>query len=139
MNSVIFRTAARAIHPLLLILSVVLLFKGHNEPGGGFVGGLLAAAAFALYVMGEDPALARAKALADPRVLIALGLLLALGSGLPGLLMKGAFLQGLWVTVTLPGLGATGIGTPMLFDLGVYFAVLGVALKVILLMAEEGA
>lgn len=139
MNSVIFRTAARAIHPLLLVLSVVLLFKGHNEPGGGFVGGLLAAAAFALYVMGEDPALARAKAHADPRVLIALGLLLALGSGLPGLVATGAFLQGLWVTVDLPGLGPTGMGTPMLFDLGVYFTVLGVALKVILLMAEEGA
>ncbi len=137
MNSVIFRTAARTIHPLLLLLSVVLLFKGHNEPGGGFVGGLMAAAAFALYVMGEAPDLARTKVRLEPRVLIALGLLLALGSGLPGLLSTGHFMAGLWRQVDLPGLGLTGLGTPMLFDLGVYFTVLGVSLNVILVMAEE--
>lgn len=137
MNSVLFRTAARAIHPLLLVLSVVLLFRGHNEPGGGFVGGLLAAAAFALYVMGEDPALARAKARLDPRIFIGVGLLLALGSGLPGLLTGGPFMKGLWGTVDLPGLGPTGVGTPMAFDIGVYLVVLGVSLKIILVMAEE--
>ena len=137
MNSVLFRTAARAIHPLLLVLSVVLLFRGHNEPGGGFVGGLLAAAAFALYVMGEDPALARAKARLDPRIFIGAGLLLALGSGLPGILAGGPFMKGLWWTVDLPGLGPTGVGTPMGFDIGVYLVVLGVSLKIILVMAEE--
>lgn len=137
MNSVIFRTAARTIHPMLLLLSVVLLFKGHNEPGGGFVGGLMAAAAFVLYVMGETPDLARAKARLEPVRLIALGLLMALASGLPGLFSGGYYMAGCWSTVDLPGLGPTAIGTPMLFDLGVYFTVLGVALKVILVMAEE--
>ena len=48
-NSPIFRTAARLLMPLLLLFSVFLLFRGHNQPGGGFVGGLIAAAAFALY------------------------------------------------------------------------------------------
>lgn len=137
MNSVIFRTAARTIHPMLLLLSVVLLFKGHNEPGGGFVGGLMAAAAFVLYVMGETPDLARAKARLEPVRLIALGLLMALASGLPGLFSSGYYMAGWWTTVDLPGLGPTAVGTPMLFDLGVYVTVLGVALKVILVMAEE--
>ena len=50
-NSPIFRTAARLLMPLLLLFSVFLLLRGHNEPGGGFVGGLVAAAAFALYAI----------------------------------------------------------------------------------------
>lgn len=143
MKSVIFRSAVRLIHPLLLILSLWLLFKGHNEPGGGFVGGLLAAGAFALYVMGDASGTARAKLelglKLDPRLLIALGLLLALFSGIPGMILHGDYMRGVWIKAPIPALGPTDIGSPMFFDLGVYCVVLGVSLKVILSMAEEHA
>jgi L-alanine-DL-glutamate epimerase-like enolase superfamily enzyme len=54
MNSLILRTAARYLLPLLILFSIFLLFRGHNEPGGGFVAGLVAAAAFALYALAAD-------------------------------------------------------------------------------------
>ncbi|MEO1511944.1 MAG: MnhB domain-containing protein, partial [Planctomycetota bacterium] len=51
MNSLIFRAAARLLLPLLLLFSLIILGVGHNEPGGGFVGGLVASAAVAMYAM----------------------------------------------------------------------------------------
>ena len=51
MNSIILRTATRFMLPLLILFSIVVLLRGHNQPGGGFVGGLLATSAFALYAM----------------------------------------------------------------------------------------
>ena len=51
-NSLVFRTTTRAVTPLLLAFSLFMLLRGHNEPGGGFIGGLLAVTAFALYGAG---------------------------------------------------------------------------------------
>ncbi len=59
MTSLILSTATRYMLPLLLLFSIFLLLRGHNEPGGGFVGGLVAAAAFALYAIAFDVATAR--------------------------------------------------------------------------------
>ena len=59
MNSVIFRTSAHVLLPFMLSLSVIVLLRGHNEPGGGFVGGLLAASGFALHAMAFGHASAR--------------------------------------------------------------------------------
>jgi multicomponent Na+:H+ antiporter subunit B len=63
--------------PVMLLLSLVVLVRGHNEPGGGFVGGLLAAAGFALYAMAFGIGDARRLLRRDPRTLIGVGLLLA--------------------------------------------------------------
>ena len=81
MNSPIFRTAARLLMPLLLLFSVFLLFRGHNQPGGGFVGGLIAAAAFALYAIAFGVQRARQALLVRPMTLLGAGLLIALVSG----------------------------------------------------------
>lgn len=137
MNTLVFRTAASLIRPMLLVISVIVLFKGHNEPGGGFVGGLLAAAAFALHVFENGTSRVSPSGKVHPRMLIATGLLLALVSGLPGLFLRGSFMTGIWDKLPLPALGMTDVGTPMLFDVGVYLAVLGVSLEVILVMAED--
>ena len=77
-NSPIFRTAARLLMPLLLLFSVFLLLRGHNEPGGGFVGGLVAAAAFALYAIAFGVQRARQALLVKPMTLLGAGLLIAL-------------------------------------------------------------
>ena len=61
--------------PLLLLFSVFLLLRGHNEPGGGFVGGLVAAAAFALYVIAFGVERARQALLVKPLTLLGAGLL----------------------------------------------------------------
>jgi multicomponent Na+:H+ antiporter subunit A len=130
-NSPIFRTAARLLMPLLLLFSVLLLLRGHNEPGGGFVGGLVAAAAFALYAIAFGVKRARQALLVRPMTLLGAGLLLALFSGLPAVLRGRPFLTALWVP------GSLFLGTPVLFDVGVFLVVAGVVLMMIFSLAEE--
>ncbi len=137
MNSLILRTATRFLVALLLLFSIFLLLRGHNEPGGGFVGGLVAAGAFVLYAMAYDVDSARRSLWAEPHMFIGAGLLLALLSGLVPLFGGRPFLTGLWSYLRLPGDAALELGTPLFFDIGVYLAVLGVTLMIILTLAEE--
>ncbi|NJN96396.1 MAG: Na+/H+ antiporter subunit B [Anaerolineales bacterium] len=135
MTSLILATATRYLLPLLLLFSAFLLLRGHNEPGGGFVGGLVGAAAFALYAIAYGVGLTRQVLRLDPIQLIALGLLIALISGVPGLLSGQPFMTGLWSGQAIPVLGKAG--TPVLFDAGVYLLVIGITLTIIFTLAEE--
>jgi multicomponent Na+:H+ antiporter subunit A len=81
MFSLILSTTARAIMPLTLVFSIYLLMRGHNAPGGGFVGGLVAAVAFVLASLADGLGTARRALRVDPHLLMAVGLSLALGSG----------------------------------------------------------
>lgn len=137
MKSIILRTASRFLMPMILLFSAFLLLRGHNLPGGGFVGGLMAASAFTLYTFAFSPAEARLLLRADPRSLIGVGLLLALGSGIAPLVAGQPFLTGQWGTLTVPQWGSVKVGTPLLFDLGVYLVVMGATLAMILSMAER--
>ncbi|CAN5595572.1 Na+/H+ antiporter subunit B [soil metagenome] len=136
MRSLILITAARLLMPLLLF-SIFLLLRGHNEPGGGFAGGLVAASAFILLAISRDPATARAALRVEPQALIGAGLLVAVGSGVVGLLLGRPLLTGVWVAIDLPGLSFY-VGTPLTFDIGVYLVVLGATLTMVLTLAEEG-
>lgn len=136
MTSLILKTTARYLMPLLLLFSIFLFQRGHNEPGGGFAGGLVAAAAFALYSIAFSAAEARRVLRVKPRWLIGTGLLIALASGLIGLLSGQPFLTGLWGYFHLPGLDKVDAGTPVLFDLGVYLTVMGVTLTIIFALEE---
>jgi multicomponent Na+:H+ antiporter subunit A len=127
-TSSIFRTATRLLMPLLLLFSIFLFMRGHNEPGGGFIGGLVAAAAFALYGIGFGAAAARRAVLVKPITLLGTGLLIALASGLPAVFRGQPFLTAWW---------AGAAGTPVLFDIGVFLVVGGVVLMMILSLAEE--
>ncbi len=137
MNSVILRSATLYMQPILLLFSVFLLMGGHNEPGGGFTGGLVAASAFVLHAVAFGVPEARRLLRADPRTLIGLGLLLAAGSGLLSVFGGGAFMTGVWAELPVPGLGTVALGTPLLFDTGVYLDVIGVTLLIIFSMAES--
>ena len=117
------------------MLSVYLLVHGHNVPGGGFVGGLVASAAFALFTIAHGVSRARKTLHFNPRTLIGLGLLVVLASGCPGLFYNKPFLTGMWSSLKIPLLGK--IGTPLVFDTGVYLVVIGVALTIIFSLAEE--
>ncbi|MDJ0788640.1 MAG: Na+/H+ antiporter subunit B [Myxococcota bacterium] len=130
MSSVILRTAARYMMPLLLLFSVFLLWRGHHEPGGGFAGGLVAATAFVLVAFSEGPAAARRSLPISTWTLIPIGLGLSSVSALLPLLQGLPPLTGLW----LPG---DKLGTPLLFDAGVYATVLGVVASVLLALMEE--
>jgi multicomponent Na+:H+ antiporter subunit B len=118
MSTLIFRTMAPIIALAMVLFSIVILLRGHNAPGGGFVGGLIAAAAIAIYAMAFGVGATRRRLRVNPLVLSGAGVLLAALSGLPSLGAGAPFLTGLW----LPG---NVFGTPGLFDIGVYLTVLG--------------
>ncbi|MCB9435582.1 MAG: Na+/H+ antiporter subunit B [Anaerolineales bacterium] len=133
-QSLILSTAIHYLVPLLLLFSVFLLMRGHNEPGGGFTGGLVAAVAFELYAISEGTPKVRQLLRIKPLELIAIGLAIAVGSGMIGLFVGDPFMTSLW-SGELPLLGK--IGTPVIFDVGVYLVVIGVVLTVMLALAEE--
>lgn len=136
MISIILRTATTLLVPLLLLFSVFLLLRGHNEPGGGFIGGLVAASAYALYAFAFDVRSTRAALRLQPRTFIVIGLSIAALTGLLPLVFGRPFLTALWAELPMFG-GTLDLGTPLLFDAGVYVAVLGVTLTIILALAEE--
>ncbi|GJM42918.1 MAG: Na(+)/H(+) antiporter subunit B [Ardenticatenaceae bacterium] len=136
MRSLILTTATRYLLPLILLFSVFILFRGHHDPGGGFIGGLVASAAFALYGFAYGMPEARRVLLFDPLKLIGVGLLTAVSSGLISPIFKGQpFMTSVWGETEYAALGK--LGTPVMFDLGVYIAVIGVILLIILTLAEE--
>jgi multicomponent Na+:H+ antiporter subunit B len=137
MNSLILRTTSRFLLPLLILLSMFLLFRGHNKPGGGFVAGLVVAAAFALYALATNVASARFALMVDPHVLVGSGLLLALVDGVMPFFFRQPFLTGRWTSLRLPLIGDLEIGSPLFFDIGVYLVVVGVVLMIIFALAEE--
>ncbi|MFO1141382.1 MAG: MnhB domain-containing protein [Amaricoccus sp.] len=134
MKSLILSTATRVLAPVILLLSVFVFLRGHNAPGGGFVGGLLAATAFALIEKAEGLAAARRALRFRPESIAAVGLGCALVSGLWGGLEYGHFLKGVWTAIY----DASGlpVGSIPLFDLGVYLVVLG-SVTAILFALEE--
>jgi len=129
--SVILRTAARLLVPLILLFSVFLLLRGHNETGGGFIGGLVAGISFALYAIAYGTAASRESLRATPPRLMAVGLGIAVLSGVLPLFMGGALLEGLWVKWPLK------VGTPVLFDVGVYLLVIGLTLMIVYELEEH--
>ncbi len=135
MTSLILRTATRLLMPLLLLFAVFLLLRGHNEPGGGFVGGLVVAAAFVLYAIAYGVDAARRAVLVDPSTLLGAGLLVALGSGIPAVLVGRPFLTAIWTTVGIEP-AVVDVGTPLVFDVGVFLAVIGVVLTIVFTLAE---
>lgn len=136
MNSFILSQAAKLLFPALLILSVIELYRGHNLPGGGFIGGLLAAGAFILLGLGSTMDEAVRKLRVRPGTLLIVGLGIAAISGLLGIFAGKGFMVGLWLPeFHLPLLGAVHLGTPLLFDVGVYFAVIGFSLETVFSLA----
>ena len=135
MKSLILRTASRYLMVLLVLFSVFILFRGHNEPGGGFVGGMLIAGAFALYALAYKAEAARRLVRFDPRTIIGVGLVTAAVSGLAAVWHGQPFLTGLWLPYRIPFLGK--LGTVFFFDLGVYLVVLGTTLLILFTLEEE--
>lgn len=121
--------------PLLLIFAVFLLLRGHNAPGGGFVGGLVVASAFVLYGIDSGVAASRRALIVDPSSLLATGLVIAIASGLPAVAMGRPFMTALWTNVGI-GPASFAIGTPLVFDLGVFLVVIGVVLTIVFRLAE---
>ncbi len=136
MNSLIFRTVAPFLTAVMLAFSIFVLLRGHNEPGGGFIGGLIAASALAIYGMALGPEVARKALRVHPLVIAAAGLLLAILSGVISLVHGVPFLTGIWAELHF-GRDVVWISTPALFDFGVYLVVVGAVATMVLGLEDD--
>jgi multicomponent Na+:H+ antiporter subunit B len=137
MNTVIFRTIAPLITVVMIVFSIFIMLRGHNEPGGGFIGGLIAAAAIAIYGIAVGPDAARRALKMDPLGIAGFGVLLAGCAGLLSAVWGLPYLTGLWAFFTI-GDTEFSISTPMVFDIGVYFVVFGTISAIALALEDAG-
>lgn len=137
MKSLILNATTRFLIGLFLLFSIFILLRGHNLPGGGFVGGLVAASAYALYCIAFSPQKARELLRIDPRTLIGVGLAISMLSGCLAFFFDLPYLTGLWGENAWPIIGYPS--TPLMFDIGVYILVLGFALLIIFSLSEQDA
>lgn len=128
MNSVILQVASKHVRWILVLFALIALYRGHNFPGGGFIGGLLVGLSVVFYSLAYDAQKAKQSLKIQPEGYIALGLLFILVSILPGFFLKQYLMAGIWTGIHIPFLGEIKLGTPFLFDIGVFFAVIGVTL-----------
>ena len=136
MNTIIFRTVAPFFTALLVLFSVFILLRGHNEPGGGFIGGLIAASAFAVYGIACGVSPVRRALYFHPMALAGFGLFVAALAGALSLLVGVPFMTGLWVYPVI-GEVTLALSTPLLFDIGVYFVVVGSITSIALALEER--
>lgn len=133
MSTLIFRTTAPFLTSLMLLFSVFVLLRGHNEPGGGFIGGLIAASAFAIHGIAWGVPSVRRSLYFHPMAVSASGLFLSAVSGLLSLFYEVPFLTGIWPE---PMFGIE-LSTVLFFDIGVYLVVVG-SITSIALALEDG-
>ncbi len=136
MRTVIFRTVAPYLTSLMVLFSIFVLLRGHNEPGGGFIGGLIAASAFAIYGIACGVQAVRRAIRFHPMAISGFGLLLAALAGVWSLPFDVPFLTGLWSDTDLFGLGLV-LSTPLFFDIGVYLVVVGAITSIALALEER--
>ena len=134
-GTLILEVAARLLVPLQLLFSLFLLQRGHDEPGGGFIAGLVAAGGLALFLFAHGRQALRALLKVSPRDLIGLGLLIGVLSTLPAWWRGEPLFTAQWRRI--PGVGLE-ISTPLIFDIGVYLAVIGSVLTAIIALVETG-
>ena len=137
-RSLILDTTVRLVFDTALVLSLYLLFAGHNQPGGGFVGGLVAAAALALRYLAGGADELRAAVAVRPWMLLGSGLAVAVVTALLPLLFADAPLDQRSVAWDLPLLGHLKATTATIFDTGVYLIVVGLVLMIFEGLGEDG-
>jgi multicomponent Na+:H+ antiporter subunit A len=136
-RSTMLEVVTRLIFHAIVLLSVYLLFTGHNTPGGGFTGGLVVALALVIrYLAGGRHELAAAAPVNAGAVLGA-GLFIAVGTGLGAMVLGGQVLQSAVLDFEVPVLGHIHVVTSTLFDIGVYLIVVGLVLDVLRSLGAE--
>ena len=136
-SDAILQVAAKVLVFIIMIFSIYILFAGHHNPGGGFIGGLITASAMLLLYLAFDVQTVRDILPIDFKIVGATGLVLSLLTGLGAVVFGKPFLFQVYEYVNLPLLGKTGIGSSTLFDLGVYMAVVGTTMTIIQSISED--
>lgn len=154
MTTVVLRTTVRVVLPIIILVAIALLLQGHNYPGGGFIAGVLTTTAFAIVYIAysieflEDELVHRSgppptdhlrhRIVASYRTLFAVGLAIAAGSGVVAIMFGYPFLtQAVAFVDGLPLYGEVELASAVVFDLGVYFVVVGSLLTVLSVVGSE--
>jgi multicomponent K+:H+ antiporter subunit A len=127
----------RLLLPVAGVISAFFLLRGHNAPGGGFVGGLVMATGFIVQYMVSGTLWIEARMRIHPQYAVALGLLCAAGAGVAAWLMTNNFLTSLEWHLAIPLLGELHLSSTLLFDLGVYLLVVGATTLMLVALAHQ--
>lgn len=138
-RSVIFSSTLRLLLPTAFLFSFYLLFAGHNAPGGGFIGGLVAGSAFVLRLVDQGPEGLDEILPMQPRNILSAGLAVASLTALAPLALGGQLLESAKFEHELPVLGTVKATSALAFDIGVYLIVVGLATTVLSILGAARA
>lgn len=133
----VFEVVTRLTFHAIVVLSVYLVFSGHNQPGGGFAGGLVAGLALVVRYLAGGRYEFNTAVPVNAGWLLGSGLFLSAGTGLVGILLGGNVLQTAILQFDLPVLGHVKLVTSLFFDVGVYLLVVGLVVDVIRSLGAE--
>jgi len=136
-NDVILRTVTKIVVFIILTLSVYLFFSGHYSPGGGFIGGLVLASAIVLMYLTSDIETVHKGMPFDFKLVAALGVLIATGTGFASFLFGKDFMTQAAMKLNIPIFGETELASVVLFEAGVAMTVIGVVVTIILSISED--
>jgi len=136
-NDVILQSITKIVVLIIFTLAIYLFFSGHNNPGGGFISGLILAAAFSLMFLAFDIETIRKGIPLDFKKIAAFGAFIVVATSLGAVLFGAPFLKHTFIELNLPPFGRTELTTVTLFDAGVAFAVVGVVVTIILTISED--
>ncbi|WP_240376525.1 Na(+)/H(+) antiporter subunit B [Bacillus piscicola] len=136
-NDIILQTTTKIVLFIILAFSVFMFFNGHNNPGGGFVGGLMTSSAIVLFMLAFGLETTKRILPFDFKLVAASGLLIAILTGMGSFVFGVPFLSHTFGYFTIPILGEMELATATLFDLGVYLVVVGVTLTIIQTIGED--
>ncbi|QPC47346.1 Na(+)/H(+) antiporter subunit B [Mangrovibacillus cuniculi] len=136
-NDLVLQTVTKVVSFLIILFSIRMFFAGHYEPGGGFIGALMTSAALVLLLLAYDAKTLSTILPIDYKIITAIGLVFAIGTGVGGVLFDVPFLTHAYDKFYLPLLGEQTLHSALIFDLGVYLGVIGVTLTIIKTIGES--
>ncbi|MCW8908072.1 MAG: monovalent cation/H+ antiporter subunit A [Sedimenticola sp.] len=128
----VMASLTRLLLPLALLVSVFILLRGHNLPGGGFIAGLVTAVALIMQYLANGVAWTQERLPGNLHPLIGGGLLIATGTGLGSWLVDHPFLTSTFTYLEWPLVGKFEIASAIAFDIGVYLVVVGATLHILI-------
>lgn len=138
LRSTVLEVADRWLFRVMLVVSLYYTMRGHNAPGGGFIGGLIASAAFMLHFLAGGQRFDRLSGVVSPETVIGVGLAASLATAAAPMFVGGVLLEShIWL-LDIPVIGEVKLVSSLFFDLGVYLVVVGVVLAVLVSLGVEG-
>src|SRR5690606_13546384 len=136
-NDVIIRSVTKVAVVIIFTFTINLFISGHHNPGGGFIGGLAFSAGLVLLFLTFDIETVRNNLPLDFKVVAAIGVLIAVLTGVGGMLFGKEFLTQAFGYFDIPVFGKTELASAVLFDVGVALAVIGTSLTIIMSIGDD--